>query len=121
MDELNISRGFSPHFSPSRNLNVSENSQQQLFIHLPGKGFRVIKIEEAADVRSMVNILVGSMSNSSSGGAKPNQDFYALRLKHNTKKEIIWLPLSKNDFLTFHEFRFTSLSFDFRYSNANNY
>lgn len=98
MDELNITnRGFSPHFSPSRNLSVSENNQQQLFIHLPNHGFRVIRIDEVADVRSMVNSLVGSMSNSSSGGtnSSPQYCWYALRLRHMITKEIVWLPLSE--------------------------
>lgn len=54
---------------------------------------RQIRIDEAADVRSIVNSLVGSMSGS--GGAKPNSQFYALRLRHMITKEIIWLPLSE--------------------------
>ena len=92
MDELGINRGFSPHFSPSRNLSTCEN-QQQLYIHLPNHGFRMIRIDEAADVRAIVNSLVGSMS--TSGGTKPNPQFYALRLRHMISKEILWLPLSE--------------------------
>lgn len=92
MDELGINRGFSPHFSPSRNLSLTEN-QQQLYIHLPNHGFRIIRIDEVPDVRTIVNNLVGSMSSSS--GAKPNPQFYALRLRHIISKEILWLPLSK--------------------------
>lgn len=93
MDELGINRGFSPHFSPSRNLGLSENQQQQLYIHLPNHGFRIIRIDEVPDVRMIVSNLVGSMS--SSGGAKPNPQYYALRLRHIISKEILWLPLSK--------------------------
>lgn len=96
MDELGINRGFSPHFSPSRNLSGAESQQQQLYIHLPNHGFRIIKIDEAADVRHLVNNLVGSMS--SSGGAKPNPLYFSLRLRHIISKEILWLPLSKLNF-----------------------
>lgn len=92
MDELGINRGFSPHFSPSRNLGIAEN-QQQLYIHLPNHGFRIIRIDEVADVRTIVNSLVGSMS--SSGGVKANPQYYALRLRHIISKEILWLPLSE--------------------------
>lgn len=92
MDELGINRGFSPHFSPSRNLGTSEN-QQQLYIHLPNHGFRITRIDEVPDVKTIVNNLVSSMS--SSGGAKPNPQYYALRLRHIISKEILWLPLSK--------------------------
>lgn len=92
MDELNVNRGFSPHFSPSRNLSNAEN-QQQLYIHLPNHGFRMIRIDEAADVRSIVRNLVGSMS--SPIGVKPNCHYYALRLRHIISKEILWLPSSE--------------------------
>lgn len=93
MDELSINRGFSPHFSPSRNLSGSENQQQQLYIHLPNHGFRMIRIDEVVDVRSIVNNLVGSMS--SAVGVKANPHYYALRLRHMVSKEILWLPLSE--------------------------
>ncbi|CRK93832.1 CLUMA_CG007359, isoform A [Clunio marinus] len=89
MDELGVSRGFSPHFSPSRNLSSIEN-QQQLYIHLPNHGFRMIKIDEVADVKTIVSLLVGSMS--TGGGAKANPQYYALRLRHMVTKEIVWLP-----------------------------
>lgn len=42
MDELGINRGLSPHFSPSRNLSNLENQQQNLFVHLPNHGFRMV-------------------------------------------------------------------------------
>lgn len=98
MDELSVNRGFSPHFSPSRNLSNSENQQQQLYIHLPNHGFRMIRIDEAADVRSIVSNLVGSMS--SPIGVKPNCHYYALRLRHIISKEILWLPSSKSFYLS---------------------
>lgn len=101
MDELSVNRGFSPHFSPSRNLSV-DNQQQQLYIHLPNHGFRMIRIDEATDVRSIVSNLVGSMS--SPIGVKPNCYYYALRLRHIISKEILWLPSS--EFLSFSLYQF---------------
>lgn len=96
MDELGVNRGFSPHFSPSRNLSTSEN-QQQLYIHLPNHGFRMIRIDEAADVRTIVYSLVNSMSGPTT--AKANPQFYSLRLRHMVSKEILWLPLSKSSLI----------------------
>jgi focal adhesion kinase 1 len=94
MDELGVNRGFSPHFSPSRNLtNMEFQQQQQLYIHLPNHGFRMIRIDEAADVRNIVESLVGSMSHAS--GVKPNAQFYSLRLRHSITREVLWLPQSK--------------------------
>jgi hypothetical protein len=96
MEELgfpNFSPNFSPNFNLSRNLNTSD-SQYQLYIHLPNHGFRVVKIDEtAADVSSIVNCLVSSMSGSS--GTKPNCKYYSLRLRHMISKEIIWIPTSE--------------------------
>ena len=94
MDELGINRGYSPHFSPSRNLSTSEGSHQQLYINLPNHGFRMIRIDEVADVRAIVNSLVGSMTNSGVG-PKPNPQYFALRLRHMITKEIVWLPLGE--------------------------
>lgn len=116
MDELGINRGFSPHFSPSRNLSGAESQQQQLYIHLPNHGFRIIRIDEAADVRTIVNNLVGSMS--SSGGAKPNPLYYALRLRHIISKEILWLPLSKFNFYR-HVINFLLISTPFSLSSRS--
>lgn len=96
MDELGVNRGFSPHFSPSRNLSTSEN-QQQLYIHLPNHGFRMIRIDEAADVRTIVYSLVNSMSGAAT--AKANPQFYSLRLRHMVSKEILWLPPSKSNLI----------------------
>lgn len=95
MDELSINRGFSPHFSPSRNLvNNSQDNfhQKSLYVHLPNHGFRMIRTDEAADVKQIIHILVGSMT--SPTGAKPNPQYYALRLRHIISKEILWLPLT---------------------------
>lgn len=99
MDELGVNRGFSPNFSPSRNMTSSVQDQQQksLYIHLPNHGFRMIKIEEAGDVRQIISILVGSMTSTS--GTKPNPQFYSLRLRHIISKEILWMPLSEFLFL----------------------
>jgi hypothetical protein len=94
MDELGVRVGFSPHFSPSRNLGTTEH-QQQLYIHLPNHGFRILKCDEnAIDVKNIIHNLVSSMS--SSNGAKPNPNYYALRLRHMISKEILWLPQSES-------------------------
>jgi hypothetical protein len=99
MDELSVNRGFSPHFSPSRNLvmtnNIENQSQQKsLYIHLPNHGFRMVRVNESnSDVRQIINNIIGSMT--SPVGVKPCTNFYALRLRHIVSKEILWLPLSK--------------------------
>lgn len=95
MDELAVRVGFSPHFSPSRNLGTSENHQQpQLYIHLPNHGFRIIKVDDIViDVKNIIHNLVNSMSGAN--GAKPNPNYYALRLRHIISKEVLWLPQSK--------------------------
>lgn len=98
MDELSINRGFSPHFSPSRNLvaaNSNESqSQKSLYIHLPNHGFRMVRVDDSnSDVRQIISNLVGSMT--SPVGVKPCTNYYALRLRHIVSKEILWLPLSK--------------------------
>lgn len=94
MDELSVNRGFSPHFSPSRNNSVENaSSQKSLYIHLPNHGFRIIRIDEASDVKQIINNLVGSMT--SPVGVKPCTHYYALRLRHIVSKEILWLPLSE--------------------------
>jgi FERM N-terminal domain len=104
MDELSVNRGFSPHFSPSRTASSSEN-QKSLYIHLPNHGFRMIRIEEASDVKQIISNLVGSMM-MSPVGVKPYTQFYALRLRHIISKEILWLPLSEFHFNYRHVFSF---------------
>jgi focal adhesion kinase 1 len=95
MDELSVNRGFSPHFSPSRNNSVENaSSQKSLYIHLPNHGFRIIRIDEASDVKQIISNLVGSMM-TSPVGVKPCTHYYALRLRHIVSKEILWLPLSE--------------------------
>lgn len=94
MDELSVNRGFSPHFSPSRNLIANTENQSQLYIHLPNHGFRMVRVDESnSDVRQIINNLVGSMT--CVVGVKPYTQYYALRLRHIVSKEILWLPLSK--------------------------
>lgn len=97
MDELGVNRGFSPHFSPSRNLmGNTENhlSQKSLYIHLPNHGFRMVRVDDSnSDVKQIISNLVGSMT--SPVGVKPYTQYYALRLRHIVSKEILWLPLSK--------------------------
>ena len=94
MDELNVARGFSPHFSPSRNISGQE-MQKPVLIHvcLPNQGFRMIKVDEFNDVRQIIQTIVSSMSSTST--TKPNPQYYAVRLRHIISKEIIWLPQSK--------------------------
>ncbi|KAL7045057.1 hypothetical protein ACKWTF_002144 [Chironomus riparius] len=95
MDELSVNRGFSPHFSPSRNLiaNTENQSQKSLYIHLPNHGFRMVRVDESnSDVRQIINNLVGSMT--CVVGVKPYTQYYALRLRHIVSKEILWLPLT---------------------------
>ena len=95
MDELGINRGFSPHFSPSRNNSVENApSQKSLYIHLPNHGFRIIRIDdETSDVKHIISNLVNSMT--SPVGVKPCTHYYALRLRHIVSKEILWLPISE--------------------------
>lgn len=112
MDELSVNRGFSPHFSPSRNNsldNASSTTQKSLYIHLPNHGFRVIRIDEAAsDVRQIISNLVGSMT--SPVGVKPCTNYYALRLRHIVSKEILWLPISESSSSSLYNFNKKFLS-----------
>lgn len=80
---MNLARGHSPHFSPSR-ANTTTESSQTLHVHLPNHGYRMIKFDEAADVRQIINLIVGSMSY----GQKSNPQSYALRLRHILTKEV---------------------------------
>ncbi|XP_037032319.1 focal adhesion kinase 1 isoform X2 [Bradysia coprophila] len=86
MADLNITRGHSPHFSPSRNNSQSET--QTLHVHLPNHGFRMLRFDEASDVRQIINLIVNSMA----PGQKTNPQSYALRLRHMLTKEILWMP-----------------------------
>lgn len=83
MSDLNLARGHSPHFSPSRS-NPQSEAAQTLHVHLPNHGYRMIKFDEAADVRQIINLIVGSMSH----GQKSNPQSYALRLRHILTKEV---------------------------------
>lgn len=82
MADLNLARGHSPHFSPSR--SNAPCDVQTLHVHLPNHGFRMIRFDEASDVRQIINLIVGSMS----PGQKTNPQSYALRLRHILTKEV---------------------------------
>lgn len=104
MADLNISRGHSPHFSPSRNnckfvtvnalwqlslrkcllIFLAQSETQTLHVHLPNHGFRMLRFDEASDVRQIINLIVNSMA----PGQKTNPQSYALRLRHMLTKEV---------------------------------
>ncbi|XP_055694399.1 focal adhesion kinase 1 isoform X2 [Lutzomyia longipalpis] len=77
----------SPHFSPARNAQP-QSDVQTLHVHLPNHGFRMIRFDEASDVREIINMIVGSMTPSQT--ARPQ--CYALRLRHMLTKEVLWMP-----------------------------
>ncbi|XP_049288894.1 uncharacterized protein LOC125766872 isoform X2 [Anopheles funestus] len=87
MVDLNVPRGHSPHFSPSRQTTQTGDTQT-LHVYLPNHGFRMIRFDEASDVRQIINIIVGWLS----PGQKPNPQSYALRLRHMLTKEVLWMP-----------------------------
>ncbi|XP_035787293.1 protein-tyrosine kinase 2-beta-like isoform X2 [Anopheles albimanus] len=87
MGDLNVPRGYSPNFSPSRQTTQTGDTQT-LHVHLPNQGFRMIRFDEASDVRQIINLIVGWMS----PGHKPNPQSYALRLRHMLTKEVLWMP-----------------------------
>ncbi|XP_050079951.1 uncharacterized protein LOC126567727 isoform X1 [Anopheles maculipalpis] len=87
MVDLNVPRGHSPHFSPSRQTTQTGDTQT-LHVYLPNHGFRMIRFDEASDVRQIINLIVGWMS----PGQKPNPQSYALRLRHMLTKEVLWMP-----------------------------
>uniref|UniRef100_A0A182K8Y9 Protein kinase domain-containing protein n=1 Tax=Anopheles christyi TaxID=43041 RepID=A0A182K8Y9_9DIPT len=87
MVDLNVPRGHSPHFSPSRQTTQTGDTQT-LHVYLPNHGFRMIRFDEASDVRQIINLIVGWMS----PGHKPNPQSYALRLRHMLTKEVLWMP-----------------------------
>lgn len=67
---------------------AAQSDIQTLHVHLPNHGFRMIRFDEASDVRQIINLIVGSMS----PGQKTNPQSYALRLRHMLTKEILWMP-----------------------------
>ncbi|XP_063707985.1 focal adhesion kinase 1 isoform X2 [Culicoides brevitarsis] len=87
MGDLNVPRGHSPNFSPSRTA-TAPSDMQTLHVHLPNHGFRMIKFDEASDVRQIINLIVNSMS----PGHTTNPQSYALRLRHMLTKEVLWMP-----------------------------
>lgn len=69
------------------NVFTAQADIQTLHVHLPNHGFRMIRFDEASDVRQIINLIVGSMS----PGQKTNPQSYALRLRHMlTREVIIW-------------------------------
>lgn len=56
-----------------------------LHVHLPNHGFRMIRFDEAFDVRQIINLIVNSMSQNQ----KTNVQYYALRLRHILTREVI--------------------------------
>lgn len=114
MTDLNITRGHSPHFSPSRNNCtflpyllrikyaiqtfeiIAQSETQTLHVHLPNHGFRMLRFDEASDVRQIINLIVNSMA----PGQKTNPQSYALRLRHMlTKEASLFIFLFKLDCL----------------------
>lgn len=65
---------------------LAQSDIQTLHVHLPNHGFRMIRFDEASDVRQIINLIVGSMSPSQ----KTNPQSYALRLRHLLTKEVIY-------------------------------
>lgn len=82
MTDLNLARGHSPHFSPSR--SNAQCDLQTLHVHLPNHGFRTIGYNDASNVRNIINLIVSSMP----PGQKTNSQCYALRLRHMLTKEV---------------------------------
>lgn len=111
MADMNLSRGHSPNFSPSRSackiytyhfvcgiitnvqyLSTAQTDIQTLHVHLPNHGFRMIRFDEASDVRQIINLIVNSMSPSQ----KTNPQSYALRLRHMLTKEVQFVDTCKS-------------------------
>lgn len=68
-------------------LNFSAQSDiQTLHVHLPNHhhGFRMIRFDEASDVRQIINLVVSSMS----PNQKTDAQCYALRLRHMLTREV---------------------------------
>lgn len=57
---------------------------QTLHVHLPNHGFRMIRFDEASDVRQVINLIISSMS----PHQKTNSQSYALRLRHMLTREV---------------------------------
>uniref|UniRef100_A0AAG5DN03 Protein kinase domain-containing protein n=1 Tax=Anopheles atroparvus TaxID=41427 RepID=A0AAG5DN03_ANOAO len=88
MADLNVPRGHSPHFSPSRQTTPQNAGHNTLHVYLPNHGFRTIRFDEANDVRQIIHKIVENMS----PGQKTNPQSYALRLRHMLTKEVLWMP-----------------------------
>lgn len=89
MDELSVSRGFSPHFSPSRNFKETHENCKFVTIQLPNHGFRNQRVDDVIDVKQLINLVTATISSS---GCKPNPQYYAIRLRNIVTKEILWIP-----------------------------
>lgn len=66
----------------------AQSDIQTLHVFFPSQGFRTIRVDEASDVRQVINLIVGSMSS----GQRASPQCYALRLRHVLTKEIVWMP-----------------------------
>lgn len=65
---------------------LAQSETQTLHVHLPNHGFRMLRFDEASDVRQIINLIVNSMA----PGQKTNPQSYALRLRHMLTKEVIF-------------------------------
>lgn len=74
---------------------VAQTDIQTLHVHLPNHGFRMIRFDEASDVRQIISLIANSMSSSQ----KPNPQSYALRLRHMLTKEVNYSPCLNIDIL----------------------
>lgn len=63
---------------------LAQSETQTLHVHLPNHGFRMLRFDEASDVRQIINLIVNSMA----PGQKTNPQSYALRLRHMLTKEV---------------------------------
>ena len=81
--------GFYQIGSFHQSLSSDSFESQALHVHLPNQAFRVVRLEDAPDVRQIINGIVGSMSH----GQKTNSHRYGLRLRHVLTKETQWMRL----------------------------
>lgn len=70
---------------------LAQSETQTLHVHLPNHGFRMLRFDEASDVRQIINLIVNSMA----PGQKTNPQSYALRLRHMLTKEVRIVFVSK--------------------------
>lgn len=85
MADLNMIRGHSPHFSPSRSNLQSDGPELQ--VHLLNNGFRMIRFGIGTDVRQILSSILTSIA----PDQRINPIYYALRLRHTLTQEVVWL------------------------------